>query len=155
MALVVGCGVALAVAVATDRGTATDHAPSTFPGAHERGDAQASADNRMQELQSGQDDAYERLVDDGAPPEDPITEQWDELSAAERVRIQRARFDEAIARADAGEQVERNLAAARDALTALRPELHASAAGKAEHAQLEAQFDALAEGGEDPARRKE
>ena len=75
---------------------------------------------------------------------DPLDQEWDELSAAERIQLQRDRLTTALAKVRRGEEVAVNVAKARDALTALRPELYTSSSGRAEHRALERRVDRVA-----------
>ena len=144
----VGCGIALVVAVVTPQDDAPiDPVGSTVTTASEPS-AHASPALPAEAEQLGDDDRSSSAVADEPPPDDPVSERWDELSASERIRIQRDRFAKAIAGVRTGEDVEQNLARARDALTVLRPEMHATVHGRAEHGRLEARLDSLAEGDE-------
>lgn len=66
------------------------------------------------------------------------------MSGEERIEVQRRRFVGAVAGVRSGVDVQDNLAQARDALTLLRAELYSTADGRAEHQELEQEYDIVA-----------
>ena len=80
------------------------------------------------------------------PPEaDSLSDEWDGLPSTDRVQAQRERFATAVDSVKHGIDVPANLLAAQDALSAMRPELYGTDAGRGEHQGYEAQLDKLEE----------
>ena len=105
---------------------------------------------RVESVDGATVDPWLRPDERAPPPEtDRLSTEWDSLLSSERVDVQRRRFAKAIAAAKAGVSVPANLLVAQDALSAMRPELYETDAGRAEHRGYEAELDGLED--RDPA----
>jgi hypothetical protein len=75
-------------------------------------------------------------------PADDYPKGWDELGSAERMEHLEARFGDALAALEAGEQpVAKHAFVAESALTSMRAELYGTASGRAQHQRQETRLD--------------